>query len=33
MNELDWQNIAKIAEFVKFAKIVNVHPCGVKTNG
>jgi len=29
----NWQKIAKIANFVKFAKIANVHPTAVNTNG
>ena len=37
MDELiwrNWQNIAKIADFVdNFAKLANVHPSGVSTNG
>ena len=28
-----WQKIAKIANFVQVAKIANVHPRGVNTNG
>ena len=36
MDELiwrNWQNIAKIADFVKIGKIAKVHPSGVNTNG
>ena len=36
MDELiwrNWQKIAKIADFVNFAEIVNVYPSGVNTNG
>ena len=29
----NWQRIAKSANFVKFAKIANVHPRGVNTSG
>ena len=29
----NWQKIAKIADFVNFAKIANVHPTAVNTNG